>query len=143
MRFVIPLILSVALGACTQSTVVRGKGPLVSSSGQLAEDVGIETLGGVFTPLLDRGCKVPCSTTRTFSTAEDNQTEIKIFVLRGTSQLAKDATPVGRFAVVGVPKQARGTPVIAVTFTAGNNEVNLAATDGRTKHPLVVEQREF
>ena len=84
--------------------------------GQLVEDLGIETLGGVFTPLLTSGRTLPCEITETFSTAADNQEHVEVRLFRGKAKLARDATLVGRFVIEGLPKLPRGTPNVAVTF---------------------------
>jgi molecular chaperone DnaK (HSP70) len=91
------------------------------AQGDLVEDLGIETLGGVFTPFLTRGRSLPCEITETFSTAADNQEHVEIRLFRGIARFARDATLVGRFVVEGLPKLPRGIPIVAVTFgvTAG------------------------
>ena len=85
--------------------------------GRLVEDVGLETLGGVFTPLLLRNQAVPVEKTETFSTAADNYDEIEIKLFRGVEAIARKNTLVGRFAVSGLPRAPRGAVKVAVTFS--------------------------
>src|SRR5688500_16712424 len=110
------LLMALSVGASAQSTLVEAQTPAVSASGVLVQDVGIETLGGVFTAIVKQGCRVPCSSTQVFSTGEDRQSEVKLFLFRGKAKLVKDAKRLGVFAVVGIPEMPRGTPQIAVTF---------------------------
>jgi len=124
-------------------TIVETHTPVVSTAGALAEDVGIETLGGVFTPLLTRGCKIPCSSTQVFSTADDRQSEIKLFLFRGNAKMTKDAHRLGLFVVVGVPTGPRGTPQVAVTFAVKDNQISVSAFDKNSNRILEVKRREF
>jgi len=141
-----PLVAALALLASSTSAepvVVEHRSPAVSESGILIEEVGIETLGGAFTALLKRGCHVPCSITQVFSTADDNQPEIKVSLLRGTAKLAKDGHRLGTFAIVGIPPQARGLPSVAITFTVSSDGIVLHAVDNHASRPLVIQRREF
>ena len=83
----------------------------------LTESIGIETLGGVFTPLIDRGTQIPVTIKQVFSTAEDNQTAVAIHVLAGNSEMAKNNRTIGRFQVDGIPPAPRGVPQIEVAYT--------------------------
>jgi molecular chaperone DnaK (HSP70) len=130
------LVASTTRGASSDSIRVESHSP-ASVGGRLVEDVGIETLGGVFTPLLVRGRAVPCEVTETFSTAADNQPEIEIRPFRGVAKLARDAKALGRFVVTGLPRAARGTLIVAVTFAvATDGTITLAAREklGRPVH---------
>jgi len=89
--------------------------------GRLVEDVGLETLGGVFTVLIARDQPVPAAKTETFTTAADGQQQIEIKLFRGVAKLARDDTRVGRFAVDGVPAAPRGTVTVEVTFSVTAN----------------------
>jgi molecular chaperone DnaK (HSP70) len=124
-------------------TVVELRSPAISESGVLVQDVGIETLGGVFTPLLKRGCNVPCTITQVFSTADDNQSEIKITIVRGSAQLAKDGHRLGTFAILGIPPEPRGKPAVAVTFTVSREQIVVEAFDNHASRPLAIQRREF
>jgi molecular chaperone DnaK (HSP70) len=122
--------------------VVEAPTPAIGISGSLLEHVGIEIMGGTFTPLLKRGCTLPCSTTQTFSTAEDGQVEIKLALLRGNTKLAKDATALGRYAVVGIRALPRGEPSISITFTASAEGISIEAVDKLANKPLAIVRRE-
>jgi len=117
----------------THSPVVR--------NGRLVEDVGIETLGGVFTVLLPRDSAVPVEKTETFSTAADNQEQIEIRLFRGVARIARENTPVGRLAVTGIPRAARGTPSVAVTFSVTADAAITVAARERAGHPIALHRR--
>ncbi len=108
--------------------VVERNSPAIVA-GRLSQAVGIETLGGVFTPLLEAGCSIPCETTKTFSTAADNQSEISIALFRGTAELAADNLALGRFAVTGIPAAPRGIPQVAITFRAESAGISISARE--------------
>jgi molecular chaperone DnaK len=109
---------------------------------ELVEAVGIETLGGVFTPVLEVGCSVPCEQSRVFSTAADGQATISIVLFRGTSDLAKDNHFLGHFVLVGFPAAPRGSPQIEVTFRVEHQRIILSAR-GLAGIPVrLVRQRE-
>jgi molecular chaperone DnaK (HSP70) len=112
-----------------QGYLVEARSPALGSDGRLVENVGIETLGGVFTPILSVGCLAPCSTSQTFSTAEDNQTQIKIFVYRGKAQLVTQAHLLGKLEVTGFAPLPRGVPKIRVTFLTSDKGISLNAVD--------------
>jgi molecular chaperone DnaK (HSP70) len=100
------------------------------ANGQLVETLGIETLGGVLTPLIPRGQAVPCEVTETFSRAADNQEHVEVRLFRGNAKLARDATLVGRFVIEGLPKVPRGTVNVAVTFSVtAEGDVRVAARE--------------
>ena len=124
------LVLALACSAAAQvATIeVEARSPAIAR-GSLVESVGIETLGGVFTPLLNAGCTLPCEVTNTFSTAADNQTEISVALLRGTEDLATDNHALGRFVVKGIPPAPRGEPQVAITLRAAGESISLAARE--------------
>jgi molecular chaperone DnaK len=97
--------------------------------GRLAEAVGLETLGGVFTPILESGCSIPCEVTQTFSTAANNQTEISIALYRGSDKLASKNHFLGRFLIADIPAEPRGVPRVAVSLRAEAVGIVLAARD--------------
>jgi molecular chaperone DnaK (HSP70) len=123
-------------------TTVESPTPAVSAQGTLVEDVGIETLGGVFTPIVSGGCRIPCTSTVVFSTAEDKQPEIKLFLFRGKATMTKDAKPLGTYAVREVPPLPRGHPQIAVTFIIGHEGIALEAIDKQANRPLPIARGE-
>jgi molecular chaperone DnaK len=104
--------------------------------GRLVENIGIETLGGIFTPLLSRGQSVPCEATKTFGTATDNQDRIQVRLFRGTAKLVKESTLVGRFAIEGLPKGPRGTVTVAVTFFVTPEGDIVAAAHEQSGQPV-------
>ena len=127
------VILALAAAAGCRSSAaaleLEKQSPAVAN-GHLVEDIGIETLGGVFTPLLARGQAVPCEITETFSTAADNQEHIEVRLFRGNTKLARDATLVSRFVVEGLPKVPRGAVNVAVTFlVTADGDVKVAARE--------------
>jgi molecular chaperone DnaK (HSP70) len=108
--------------------------------GRLVQDIGIETLGGVFTPLLARGLPTPCEVTETFSTAADNQDQVQVRLFRGTAKLTKDATVVGRVRIEGLPKRPRGKVNVSVTFTVtAQGSIGISATE-RGGHPVCLRR---
>jgi len=92
--------------------------------------LGVETLGGVFTPLIQRNTTIPTKKRDTFSTAADNQTSVEVHVLQGERQMAKDNRTLGKFHLVGIPSAPRGLPQIEVTFDIDANGIlNVSAKD--------------
>jgi molecular chaperone DnaK len=85
--------------------------------------LGIETLGGIRTPLIERNTTIPTSKSQVFSTAADNQTQVEINVLQGERQMAVDNKSLGRFVLDGIPAAMRGTPQIEVTFDIDSNGI--------------------
>jgi molecular chaperone DnaK len=121
--------------------VVEAASPAIDN-GRLVEAVGLETLGGVFTPLLDASCALPCESTKVFSTAEDDQTEISITLFRGRGARVAENFRLGRFVIRGIPPSPRGQPQIAVTVQAAADDVVLVARDlakGRVTLSLAAE----
>jgi molecular chaperone DnaK (HSP70) len=93
--------------AQSASVVVEANSPVLRRT-QLTEAIGLETLGGVLTPILKAGCALPCEVTSTFTTAPDKQTEIKISLFRGSGGLASENYSLGSFAILGIPPIATG-----------------------------------
>jgi molecular chaperone DnaK len=92
--------------------------------------LGIETLGGVMTKLIDRNTTIPTRKSELFTTAADNQTSVEVHVLQGERQLARDSRTLGRFHLVGIPSAPRGIPQIEVAFDIDANGIlNVAAKD--------------
>lgn len=106
----------VALGAATQAAIIKGDAKEVLLLDVTPLSLGIETLGGVFTKLIERNTTIPTKKSQVFSTAADNQTAVTVRVLQGERQMANDNTELGRFDLVGIPPAPRGIPQIEVTF---------------------------
>lgn len=120
----------VAVGAAVQAGVIGGDVKDVVLLDVTPLTLGLETLGGVRTPLIDRNTTIPTSKSQIFSTAADNQTQVEINVLQGEREMAVDNKSLGRFILDGIPPAPRGMPQVEVTFDIDSNGIlNVTAKD--------------
>jgi len=120
----------VAIGAAVQGGVLAGDVKDVVLLDVTPLSLGIETLGGVMTKLIERNTTIPTKKSEVFSTAADNQTSVEVHVLQGEREMAKDNRTLGRFHLVGIPPAPRGMPQVEVTFDIdANGIVNVSAKD--------------
>ena len=135
----------VAVGAAIQGAVLSGE-----KSGIVLVDVtplslGLETLGGVFTKIIERNTAIPCSKSQVFTTAADSQPQVEVRVLQGERPMANDNVELGKFFLDGIPAAPRGIPQIEVTFEVdANGIVNVTAKDkgtGKAQHITIQSSR--
>ncbi|MGH1467701.1 MAG: molecular chaperone DnaK [Bdellovibrionales bacterium] len=123
----------VALGAAVQGGVLTGEVKDVLLLDVTPLSLGLETLGGVFTKLIEKNTTIPTKKSQVFSTAADNQTNVDVHVLQGEREMANDNKSLGRFELVGIPTAPRGVPQIEVTFDIdANGIISVSAKDKGT-----------
>ncbi len=124
---------AVAIGAAIQAGVLAGEVKDVLLLDVTPLSLGIETLGGVMTRIIERNTTIPTSATQVFSTADDNQTAVTVHVLQGEREMARDNKSLGRFDLTGIPPAPRGVPQIEVTFDIDANGIlHVSARDKAT-----------
>ena len=133
---------AVAMGAAIQGGVLAGDVTDVLLLDVTPLSLGIETLGGVFTKLINRNTTIPTKKSQVFSTAADGQTQVEIKVHQGEREMARDNKLLGQFQLVGIPPAPRGVPQVEVTFDIdANGIVNVHARDkGTGKEQQIVIQ---
>jgi molecular chaperone DnaK len=123
----------VAIGAAIQAGVLRGEVKDILLLDVTPLSLGVETLGGVMTKLIERNTTIPTSRSQVFSTAADNQTSVEVHVLQGEREMARDNRTLGRFHLDGIPPAPRGVPQIEVTYDLDANGIlNVKAQDKGT-----------
>jgi molecular chaperone DnaK len=124
---------AVAVGAAIQAAVLTGEVKDVLLLDVTPLSLGIETMGGVMTKLIEKNTTIPTKASQTFSTAEDNQTAVTVHVLQGEREMASANKSLGRFDLAGIPPAARGTPQVEVTFDIDANGIlHVSARDKAT-----------
>jgi molecular chaperone DnaK len=133
---------AVAMGAAIQGAVLAGDVKDVLLLDVTPLSLGIETLGGVFTRLIQRNTTIPTKKSQVFSTAADGQSQVEIKVYQGERDMASDNKILGQFSLIGIPPAPRGVPQIEVTFDIdANGIVNVSARDrGTGKEQQIVIQ---
>jgi len=123
----------VAVGAAVQGAVLTGEVENVVLVDVTPLSLGIETLGGVMTPLIQRNTRIPTKESQIFTTAADSQTSVEVHVMQGERPMARDNRTLGKFHLVGIPPAPRGVPQVEVAFDIDANGIlNVSATDKAT-----------
>jgi len=131
----------VAIGAAIQAGIIEGNVKNVVLVDVVPLSLGIETLGGIFTKMIDRNSPIPTTKTQIFTTASDSQTQVEVHVLQGERPMAQDNLSLGRFILDGIPPAPRGIPQIEVTYAVDENGIlHVTAKDkatGKEQHITV------
>ena len=135
----------VAIGAALQGAVLSGEHKDIVLVDVTPLSLGLETMGGVFTKIIDRNTAIPASRSQVFTTASDNQPQVEVHVLQGERAMASDNVTLGKFNLDGIPPAPRGIPQIEVTFDIdANGIVNVTAKDkgtGKAQHITIQSSR--
>jgi molecular chaperone DnaK len=135
----------VAIGAALQGAVLSGEHKDIVLVDVTPLSLGLETMGGVFTKIIDRNTAIPASRSQVFTTASDNQPQVEVHVLQGERAMAADNVTLGKFNLDGIPPAPRGIPQIEVTFDIdANGIVNVTAKDkgtGKAQHITIQSSR--
>ncbi|MDR3332415.1 MAG: molecular chaperone DnaK [Synergistaceae bacterium] len=135
----------VAVGAAIQGAVLSGEHKDIVLVDVTPLSLGLETMGGVFTKIIDRNTAIPASRSQVFTTASDNQPQVEVHVLQGERAMASDNVTLGKFTLDGIPPAPRGIPQIEVTFDIdANGIVNVTAKDkgtGKAQHITIQSSR--
>ncbi|WP_029165352.1 molecular chaperone DnaK [Aminiphilus circumscriptus] len=135
----------VAVGAAIQAAILAGEHKDIVLVDVTPLSLGLETLGGVFTKIIERNTAIPVSKSQIFTTAGDNQTQVEVHVLQGERAMAADNVSLGRFFLDGIPPAPRGVPQIEVTFNIDVNGIlNVTAKDkatGKSQHITIQSSR--
>ncbi|MDR1965561.1 MAG: molecular chaperone DnaK [Synergistaceae bacterium] len=135
----------VAIGAAIQGAVLSGEHKDIVLVDVTPLSLGLETMGGVFTRIIDRNTAIPASRSQIFTTASDNQPQVEVHVLQGERAMAADNVTLGKFTLDGIPSAPRGIPQIEVTFDIdANGIVNVTAKDkgtGKVQHITIQSSR--
>ncbi len=141
---ILPMAMVLLLG-CQKKGVkgilVEQASPIVNTKGVMVQSLGVESLGGVFTPVIPSGSKTPIQVSELFSTAVDNQEQITVRLFRGNAKLAKDNTPLGVYQVTGIDPAPRGTPQIEITFAIEGSDIRLSAKNPETDNEVAISKK--
>lgn len=137
--------LSLLVLGCQQKTtlaptLVENATPIVGADQKTTEALGIETSGGVFTPLINAGTTVPCEITETFTTSDEGQTQIVITILRSANPTTASNTALGEFQIIGIPAGPPGSTVVEVTFRISTRQILLLARDRDRRTDLEIRR---
>ncbi len=121
-------------------TVVELKTPAIGTEGKLIQSIGIETLGGIFTPILPKGIDVPVRKSEVFSTFSDNQKQIEITLFRGNAKMVTGCEQLGKFHIVDILTAPRRTPQIVVTFEVRDGNIYFYAVDMDTSKTMKIHK---
>jgi molecular chaperone DnaK (HSP70) len=124
--------------AHAEPAVVEKPTPIISASGVLTESIGVETIGGVFTAIPERGIKAPCQRTQNSSNVEDGQRIVPLRLFRGNSEPTANAHRPGVYVISGFLPQPRDKAQITITFAAEKDSISLSATDKLSGQPLQI-----
>ena len=142
------IVLSLAAFSCGRVSappnivVVEEDSPILGPDGKLKEALGIETIGALFTPLIEAGVEAPCEKSQVFSTTSDNQDQIKIHLFRGNQAMARDNHSLGIFQITNIPPAQRHAPQIQVTFRVTEDRIVASATDLNANIPMTITRVE-